>query len=104
MVGSYFLSGWKASLMVQTLNAELNSFRPSTCRHGVGNHILVSLDLISCSLLLTVIFCILRIKRQSQSKVCTANGFLSFYLGSSESVDLWSVDVSAVAVSQSKPL
>ena len=41
-------------------NVELNSFRPSTCRYGLGNHILVSLDWISCSLLLKVFFCIVR--------------------------------------------
>ena len=40
---------------------------------------------------------------KSHSNVCTANGFLSFYLGSREAVVLRSLDVSAVAVSQSKP-
>ena len=43
-------------------------------------------------------------KLQSDLNVCTVNGFLSFYLGSRGAVVLWSLDVSAVAVSQSKPV
>ena len=70
------------------------------------NH-LVSLDCVSCSLLLKVIFCILeliihRIELQSYSNVCTANGFLSCCGGSHGAVVLWSLDVSAVAVRESK--
>ena len=45
-----------------------------------------------------------RIKLQSHSNVFTSNGFLSFHLGSRVAVVLWSFDVSAVALGQSKPV